>query len=295
MGLCGTVNVQAMVAETPGTLYVVATPIGNLDDISQRALKILAAVDAIAAEDTRHSGRLLAHFGIGTAMVPLHEHNERAASAQILQRLASGQSVALVSDAGTPLISDPGFQLVRACRQAGFAVVAIPGPNALIAALSVAGLPTDRFRFEGFLPRKPPARRALLGRLLADTATLAFYESSHRILETLRDLVEVFGGARRAVLARELTKLHETVLALPLGELLRRVEEDQDQRRGEIVLLVAGSDALTGEIGELDRVLAVLLEEVGVKQAAHLAARLTGTKRNRAYQRALELSGAERE
>jgi 16S rRNA (cytidine1402-2'-O)-methyltransferase len=204
--------------------------------------------------------------------------------------MQAGERIALVSDAGTPLISDPGFPLVRACRDMGVDVVCVPGPSALVAALSVAGLPTDRFRFEGFLPRKPPARRTLLSGLRQETATLVFYESSHRVLEALRDMCETLGGERYAVLARELTKLHETVLAGPLEQLLGQVEKDENQRRGEFVLMLAGAAPREDDaMARLDETLGVLLAELPLKQAAGLAAKLVGVKRNAAYQRALQL------
>lgn len=274
----------------PGVLYVVATPLGNLDDITRRAVAVLAGADVIAAEDTRHTGRLLAHLGIDTPMLALHEHNERAAAERLLERLRVGEAVALVSDAGTPLISDPGFVLVRACRRAGVAVTPVPGPSALIAALSVAGLPTDRFRFEGFLPRKRQARRSRLADLAGETATLVFYESSHRVLEALDDLVAELGPQRQACIARELTKLHETLLAGELGELGERVRGDPNQRKGEFVLLLAGAaDQPDTRTAEVDRQLRTLLRELPVRQAASLVAELTGEKRNRVYRRALAL------
>ena len=273
-----------------GCLYVVATPIGNLADISSRALEVLQSVDVIAAEDTRRTRGLLQHFAINKPMLALHDHNENLQVPPLLLRLEGGENIALVSDAGTPLISDPGFPLVRACREAGVDVVPVPGPSALIAALSVAGLPTDRFRFEGFLPRKPGARHEFLQGLAAETATLVFYESSHRVGETLLDMLQVFGAQRYAVLARELTKMYETVLCGSLGDLRARVMADQNQRKGEFVLMLAGAEA-TGHAGsqQLDRVLNVLLQELPLKQAAALAAKLTGEKKNAAYQRALEL------
>lgn len=275
-----------------GCLYVVATPIGNLRDITARAVAVLTEVDLVAAEDTRHTRRLLQHLGIATPLQAVHEHNEDAAVAQLLPRLRAGQRIALVSDAGTPLISDPGFPLVRACRQAGVAVQPVPGASALIAALSVAGLPTDRFRFEGFLPRKAAARRQFLETLLHETATLVFYESSHRISAALSDLCVVLGNERLAVLARELTKLHETVLSGPLSELVARVAADENQRKGEFVLMLAGAAAAASDSDvELDRTLGVLLAELPVKQAADLAARLVGVNRNQAYRRALALRG----
>jgi 16S rRNA (cytidine1402-2'-O)-methyltransferase len=274
-----------------GVLYVVATPIGNLGDISPRAVSTLKEVDLIAAEDTRHSGVLLRHLGIGTPMQALHEHNERELVPRLVARLEAGQSLALVSDAGTPLISDPGFHLVRAARDAGLAVVPVPGPSATIAALSVGGLPTDRFVFEGFLPARPAARRARLAELRDETRTLVFFESTHRILDSLGDMAEAFGPEREAVVARELTKQFETVRGGLLTDLLEWAAADANQQRGEFVVLVHGAPPVHGE--ELDasveRALAVLMEELPLKQAASLAAKLTGIKRNLLYQRALEL------
>jgi len=273
-----------------GCLFVVATPIGNLGDISARALEVLQEVDLIAAEDTRHTRGLLRSYAINRPMLALHEHNEDAWVSRLVERLQAGERIALVSDAGTPLISDPGFALVRACREAGVELVCVPGPSALIAALSVAGLPTDRFRFEGFLPRKPPARRTLLHTLREETATLVFYESSHRVLEALQDMCETLGGERHTVLARELTKLHETVLAGPLEQVLAQVRADENQRKGEFVLMLAGAEPSEDDAASrLDEVLPVLLEELPLKQAAGLAARLAGVKRNAAYRRALLL------
>lgn len=276
-------------AERPGVLYVVATPIGNLEDISPRALKILSAVDIVAAEDTRHSGALLTHFGIRTQLVSLHEHNEAERAAWLIERLKAGEDVALVSDAGTPLISDPGFDLVRAARKAGLSVSPIPGACALVAALSVSGLPTDRFVFEGFLPAKSAARRERLMLLAGEARTLVFYESVHRLQESLSDMAEVFGAARVSVLARELTKLYEGVREAPLAELVRWAEMDAAAGKGEVVILVAGAPGASGTDG--DRVLKALLAELPVKQAAALAAEITGLKKNQLYDRALELAG----
>lgn len=288
------VSNQAQNHKGPGCLYVVATPIGNLGDISERALAVLRSVDCVAAEDTRHTGRLLQQFAIKKPLLALHDHNEDRQAPGLVARLQGGERIALVSDAGTPLISDPGFPLVRACRNAGVVVVPVPGPSALVAALSVAGLPTDRFRFEGFVARKPAARKEQLTMLADEVATLVFYESSHRVQETLEAISEVFGAERYLVLARELTKMHETVLAASVQEVLARVVEDDDQRRGEFVLMVAGCEPVLGEQDdrELDRVLGVLLDELPVKQAAGLAARLLDRKKNAVYQRALSLKGA---
>ncbi|EGV51669.1 ribosomal RNA small subunit methyltransferase I [endosymbiont of Riftia pachyptila (vent Ph05)] len=272
-----------------GVLYVVATPIGNLDDLSRRAVKVLSTVDLIAAEDTRHTRPLLRHYGIATPMMAFHEHNEREAMERLLQRLAQGEQVALVSDAGTPLISDPGFPLVREARQRGIEVVAVPGPSAAIAALSVAGLPTDRFLFAGFPPRQGAQRRHWLEALLKETATLVFYESSHRIKASLADMAAVFGSERQAVIARELTKLHETVLSGSLSSLIEQVEADANQRKGEFVLLLAGAEPVnvTDSGADAERILRVLVGELPLKQAAALTAKITGLKKNALYQQAL--------
>jgi 16S rRNA (cytidine1402-2'-O)-methyltransferase len=274
-----------------GTLYVVATPIGNLEDISARALRVLKEVSLIAAEDTRHSSRLLAHFGIQTPLAACHEHNEREEGGRFLGRLQAGENIALISDAGTPLISDPGYHLVRQARAAGVAVVPVPGACALIAALSAAGLPSDRFIFEGFLPAKAAARRARLETLKEEPRTLIFYEAPHRILESLRDFEDVFGGGRIAVLGRELTKTFETLKGLPLGQLRAWVEADSNQQRGECVVLVEGWHAPQDESAvsaESLRVLDLLLAEMPLKRAAAIAAEITGVRKNLLYQAALE-------
>ncbi|MEQ7920772.1 16S rRNA (cytidine(1402)-2'-O)-methyltransferase [Xanthomonas sp. WHRI 1810A] len=276
---------------TVGSLYVVATPIGNLDDMSVRALKVLREVALIAAEDTRHSLRLMQHFGIATPLAACHEHNEREEGSRFITRLLAGDSVALISDAGTPLISDPGYHLVRQARAAGVPVVPVPGACALIAALSAAGLPSDRFIFEGFLPAKVVGRKARLELLKEEPRTLIFYEAPHRILECLQDLEAVFGADRPAVLGRELTKTFETLKGLPLGELRAFVEGDSNQQRGECVVLVAGWTEPEGEdvIGaEARRVLDLLLEEMPLKRAAALAAEITGVRKNLLYQVALD-------
>ena len=269
-----------------GNLYIVATPIGNLADISSRALEILRRVDRIAAEDTRHSAALLRHYAIDTPMLSLHEHNERHKIEALLARLRAGEQIALISDAGTPLISDPGYHLVQQCHQAGITVIPIPGSSALIAALCASGLPTDRFSFEGFLPNRSTARLARLEALRDDPHTLVFYESPHRIVECLEDMQRVFGTERLAVVARELTKTFETIRQAPLGELLGWVSGDPHQQKGEIVLLLKGAEK--PEAAKLDeeacRIAAILAEELPVKQAAALAARLSGAKKNALYQ-----------
>ncbi|WP_434029433.1 16S rRNA (cytidine(1402)-2'-O)-methyltransferase [[Pseudomonas] boreopolis] len=268
----------------PGILHVVATPIGNLADLSPRAQEVLRGVDAICAEDTRHSKQLLAHFGIERPLLALHEHNEDAIAQKIVARLLDGQALALVSDAGTPLVSDPGFRLVRAARAAGVKVSPVPGPSAAIAALSVAGLPSDRFAFEGFLPAKASARRERLARLAGEARTLVFYESSHRIAESLADLGEAFGTNRPAVVARELTKLFETVLDGTLGELRARVEADPDQRKGEFVVMVQGAgEDESAKIAEGRRVYALLNAHLPPSAAAKLAAEITGAPRKALY------------
>lgn len=275
-----------------GELYVVATPIGNLGDMVPRAVEVLHAADLIAAEDTRHSGRLLKHLGIEKPMVAYHDHGELRHTQRILQVLEQGQKVALISDAGTPLISDPGYRLVREARQLGIRVTPLPGPCAAIAALSAAGLPSDRFSFEGFPPAKRAARQKTFSALSDDPRTLIFYESPHRILDTLDDMSEAFGGDREAVLARELTKAFETFLTGDLDDLKRQVAEDANQQRGEIVVLVRGApEAVVVGDEEQRRVLAVLMAELPLKQAAALAAKITGGQKNALYQLALSLKG----
>lgn len=285
-----------MSASTPqlnglGTLYVVATPIGNLDDISARALRVLTQVSLIAAEDTRHSTRLLQHFGIRTPLAACHEHNEREEGGRFITRLLAGEDVALISDAGTPLISDPGYHLVRQARAAQVPVVPVPGACALIAGLSAAGLPSDRFVFEGFLPAKQAARCTRLAAVKYDPRTLIFYEAPHRILESVADMCQVFGVERPAVLARELTKTFETIKDLPLQALHDWIAADSNQQRGECVLLISGYqepiDAPEVSV-EAQRVLQVLMAELPPKRAAALAAEITGTRKNALYQWALD-------
>ena len=274
-----------------GSLFIVATPIGNMGDMTERAQKILTEVDVIAVEDTRRSGQLLRNFDISTPMMAVHEHNERQICDSLLERIENGESIALISDAGTPLLSDPGYFLVNQARQRNIPVVPIPGVSAVITALSVAGLPTDRFVFEGFLPAKSTARQQKLEKLKDDGRTVIFYEAPHRIIEMLKDCQLVFGGQRKVVLARELTKTFETVHGDTLDALIPWVEADENQRKGEFVVLVQGAEARedTAIDAESERILLILLKDLPVKQAAALAASITGLKKNALYQLALEL------
>ena len=273
-----------MNAKAPGILHVVATPIGNLGDFSPRAVETLRSVSAICAEDTRRTRPLLQHFGIDTALVALHEHNEDEMASRLVARLSAGESLALVSDAGTPLVSDPGFRLVHAARAAGIRVSPVPGAAALIAALSVAGLPSDRFVFEGFLPAKSGARRERLQALAGEARTLIFYEASHRIVDFLGDAASAFGADRPAVVARELTKLFETVLDGPLGEVRSRIEHDPNQQKGEFVVLVEGAgDDADARLLEGQRVYRKLAEHLPPSTAAKVAADLTGAARKALY------------
>jgi 16S rRNA (cytidine1402-2'-O)-methyltransferase len=276
----------------PGTLYVVATPIGNLGDMVPRAVETLQTVALIAAEDTRHSSRLLSHFDIKTPCIAYHDHSDEQRTDQLIARMRAGDSIALISDAGTPLVSDPGYRLVRSARQAGIQVVPIPGACAMIAALSAAGLPSDRFAFEGFLPAKQVARCTQLQSLAADPRTLIFYEAPHRILETLHDMAQVFGPEREVVMARELTKTFETIKGDKVADLAAWVEGDSNQQRGEIVLLVHGAPKLENAAmaSEHMHIMKVLLEELPVKQAASIGAKLTGLKKNFLYDWALQQS-----
>ncbi len=277
-------------AKSCGILYVVATPIGNLDDLSDRARSILREVDVIAAEDTRHTGKLLQAIGCSTPSISLHEHNEQQRTAELLMRLHTGANVALVSDAGTPLISDPGFNLVRELVSHGVRVIPIPGACAAIAALCVAGLPTDRFVFEGFLPVKSGKRREHLNSLLHESRTIVFYEAPHRIAETLNDLLQVFGDSRNAVVCRELTKLYETSYYGTLAELNARAGTDVDMSRGEIVIVVAGCEAQEVAATTLaaEQVLDVLLKELPASKAAKLAAQICNADRAQLYELAVK-------
>ena len=273
-----------------GTLFVVATPIGNLEDLSPRARRTLAEVDLVAAEDTRHTGRLLSYLGLKKRQFALHEHNEARAAETLIEQLNDGRSVALVSDAGTPLVSDPGYRLVQAAHTAGIPVSPVPGPPAVTAALSVSGLPTDRFGFEGFPPTKAAARRKWLEARAADERTLLFFEAVHRIAATLADMVDVFGADRAAFLGRELTKLHEQCRRASLGELFDEVSNGTIPSKGEFVVAIHGAARVAGASLDVDRLLAELLQLVPAKQAAAIAARLTGGRRNALYERILELS-----
>jgi len=269
---------------------VVATPIGNLGDVSPRALVILSGVDAVAAEDTRHSRNLLRHFGIDKPCVALHEHNERTQVEQLVERLRSGQALALVSDAGTPVVSDPGYHLVRAAHVAGCRVVSIPGPSAAIAALSISGQGAVRFVFSGFLPAKPAARAQRLESLRYEERTLVFFEAPHRVVETLESMARILGGSREVTFVRELSKLYETARLTRLGELLEWVRGDAQQQKGEIVLVVRGAENASSADGTAaEEVLRTLLHELSLKQAVTLAAKLTGMNRNRLYEAALRL------
>ncbi len=272
-----------------GTLFIVATPIGNLEDLSPRARLTLAEVSLIAAEDTRHTGRLLMHIGCKTRLMALHDHNEEKAVASVLAVLLNGESVALVSDAGTPLVSDPGFRLVRAAHEHGVTVSPIPGASALTAALSAAGIPTDRFCFEGFAPAKPAARKDWLENLRSERRTLVIYESVHRIAECLADMVDAFGAERAAYIGRELTKVHEQCVHATLGELQAQVANKTIVDKGEFVIVLAGCADEHESPLEVDRLLRALADRLSAKDAAKVASEATGLKRNALYERLLEL------
>lgn len=272
-----------------GTLFIVATPIGNLEDLSPRARQVLAAVDLIAAEDTRHTGRLLSHIGVKTPQTALHDHNEMQAVAALIKRLQAGDSIALVSDAGTPLLSDPGYRLVSLAHASNVTVSPVPGASAVTSALSAAGLPTDRFTFEGFLPAKSAARIAVLKALAPEPRTMVFFESVHRIDACLCDLLAVFGEARPAFIGRELTKLHEQCLHGTLAELQRKLIAGDIVKKGEFVLVIAGTGEVPKSAYDIDTLINELAAALPGKQAAAMAARLTGEKRNVLYARMLEL------
>jgi 16S rRNA (cytidine1402-2'-O)-methyltransferase len=277
----------------PGKLFIVATPIGNAADFGERALSVLREVSLIAVEDTRHSGRLFQTCGITTPLMSCHDYNEKERVDQLLGRLKLGEDIALVSDAGTPLVSDPGFVLVRAAHAEGIKVVPVPGASAVVTALCCAGLPTDRFVFEGFLPSKATARQKRLEDMAAESRTMVFYEAPHRIVECLQDMMASFGAERPATLARELTKTYETIIPATLDRLREIVISDENQQKGEIVLVVGGA---VGGVSEEEQAatatLRILMEELSISQASALAAKLTGLKKNHLYELALQIRGA---
>ncbi len=274
----------------PGTLYIVATPIGNLSDLSQRAIEVLTQVDIIACEDTRHTQRLLSAYSIKNKTLSMHDHNERQRQEYIATLLQEGKSLALVSDAGTPLISDPGFHLVRHCRQLGLSVSPVPGACAAIAALSVAGLPTDRFSFEGFLPSKAGARQSTLANLLEEPRTMVFYDAPRRAIDTVEDIVKVLGGERYVVIARELTKTFETVHSDTAANLLAWLQEDPNQLKGEMVLIIEGHRVDPNVIpAKAIATLKLLLAEMKPKTACAITAEIYSVKKNALYEIALSL------
>jgi 16S rRNA (cytidine1402-2'-O)-methyltransferase len=274
-----------------GELYLVATPIGDMTDIAPRALGILSTVDIVAVEDKRRSSRLFSHFGIKTPMISYHDHSAEKQVKKIIDELLCGKSVALISDAGTPLISDPGYKLVNAAKDKSIKVSPVPGPCALIAAISASGLPSDRFIFEGFLPSKSIPRITKIQNISADSRTIIFYEAPHRILETLIDMIKVIGPSRKIVLARELTKTYETFISGTLESVLQIIEKDLNQQKGEIVIVLAGADSSEKKIETQDskRILSVLLEELPLKQAVSLGSKITGIQKNIFYKLALDL------
>ena len=274
-----------------GTLYIVATPIGNLSDITAHALDCLKTVDIIACEDTRTSGKLLQHFNIATQTWAYHDHNAEVQTPKLIEMLQSGKHIALISDAGTPLISDPGFRLVRACHEHGIKVSPVVGACAAIAGLSVAGLPSDKFYFYGFLPAKSHGRKEELDNVKNLTATLIFYEAPHRIIDCVADMASVLGEDRKVTFCREITKTFETIYPSTLGELLTFIKSDPNQQRGEMVLVVGGAVATSDDIGKHDDLLKRLLQDLSVKKAAQLASDITGAKKNALYERALMLKG----
>jgi len=287
--------VTSHVFAASGKLFIVATPIGNLKDISQRALETMQHVALIAAEDTRHSGKLMQHYGITTPLQALHEHNELYQAPKLIQRMQEGTDIALISDAGTPLVSDPGLNLVRLAREAGIEVVPVPGASAAITALSVAGLPSDRFCFEGFLSAKTGARERTLQGLAAETRTLIFYEAPHRIVTSCMAMRDVFGGQRQAVIARELTKRFETVHGAPLAELCDWLQADENQQKGEFVIIVHGAEAEDPhELADEHRhLIETLLAELPLKQAVSLAVKISGLKKNAIYQYAVSFKSTD--
>ena len=281
---------SSLISIKPSTLYIVATPIGNLGDITLRAIETLKNVDLIAAEDTRHSGLLLQHFAIEGRLYPLHDHNEQQKTEALIEKLKSGLSIALISDAGTPLINDPGYHLVKACYQYQITVVPVPGACAAITALSVSGLPTDRFCYEGFLPAKSKARIDLLTQLKQEPRTVVFYESTHRILDSLQDMLNVYGPEKIVVLAKELTKSWETIIHSPLKDLIEWLKADDNRRKGEFVLIVEGYDKVNEQEIDPDaiKLLNRLQQEIPLKKAAGIVAEIYGLKKNQLYQLGLE-------
>lgn len=280
---------EQLSSQLPAKLYIVATPIGNINDITYRAIETLQQVDLIAAEDTRHSGKLLSHHQIKKPLFPLHDHNERQRGKVLIEKILSGQSVALISDAGTPLISDPGYHLVNECRTAGVDVVPIPGACATITALSAAGLPTDRFSFEGFLPAKEKGKQDKLKALIDETRTMVFYESPRRIQDTVQQIITILGAERKLVVARELTKTFESFYALPASEMLEFLNQDSNHCRGEFVLMVAGTVKESEEIPQVAlNTLALLKEQLPLKKAAALTAQIHDQKKNELYKWGLE-------
>lgn len=271
-------------SDLPGKLYIVATPIGNLDDISQRALNLLSNVDLIAAEDTRHSAKLLNHYSIKTRTISLHDHNERHKSQWLIEQLAQGHNIALISDAGTPLISDPGYHLVKAVREAGGQISTIPGPCAFIAALSISGLPTDKFVFEGFLPAKAAARQVAYQALLKESKTVIFYESTHRIYESVSQAIEVLGEERGAALVKELTKSYETVVQGTLQTILEWLTVEPAHCKGEFVLMFSGVEVASQLDPRDEKLFRLLVNEMPSKKAAAIVAEMTGLKKNYLYQ-----------
>lgn len=284
-------TLQQGASHKDSALYIVATPIGNLTDISYRAIEVLKGVNIIAAEDTRHSAKLLQHYHISTPLIPYHDHSDDNQTRRLLEKLRHGEQVALISDAGTPLISDPGYKLVRQARDEGITVVPVPGACALITALCASGMPSDRFAFEGFLPAKSAARKTVFEALLKEPRSIIFYESPHRIMDSLADMAEVFGGGRRTVLARELTKNFETFLDGRLEDLLDRLRADANQQRGEMVIIVEGyrvDESDNAVSAEVEKAMKILLKELPVKKAAAVAAQLYGEKKNKLYKWALD-------
>jgi len=278
------------VSNQTGTLYIVATPIGNLDDITARALKVLQQVDLVAAEDTRHSAQLLSHFGIQTKLLSYHDFNERESDQILINHLLSGKNIALISDAGTPLINDPGYRVVRSAHQHALRVVPVPGPSALICALSAAGLPTDKFVFEGYPPERHTARLRYLEQLRDEKRTIIFYETPHRIAGFIDDAVVVFGIERQATIAREMTKKFESICNLSLGELQNQIHSNKIPQKGEFVVLVQGApDNVMEYSPELERILGLMLNELPLKQAAALTSKITGINKNELYDLGLKL------